>query len=56
MRYVCINFLKRYDADNHYVLLATMNYIMENFKSQYINEIYKSLVEIIDNANQNQSA
>lgn len=52
----CLEFLKIYEDDHHYVLLASIDYIFENFKYSYISEFYDLLNEILYNSNQHESA
>jgi hypothetical protein len=52
----CLSFLDKYENDNHFVLLASMEYIFKNLKFEYIEQIVEKLISIIDNANQIQTA
>jgi hypothetical protein len=51
----CIEFLKKYEDDNWCVQSASIDYIFENLKFQYIKEIVGSLKEILNDTNQNLS-
>jgi hypothetical protein len=52
----CLSFLNKYEEDNHYVLLVTIEYIFKNLKFSYIDSIIDSLNKIVDNPNQLQPA
>jgi hypothetical protein len=52
----CLDFLDRYKNDDHYVLLASMEYIFANLKFEFINKIVESLIQIIENPDQIQPA
>lgn len=52
----CISFLKKFNGDNTYVQLATIEYISLNFKYGYIDEIYLALNAILQNSKSNQSS
>lgn len=52
----CLSFLKRQGDDDDYVLLASIDYIFENLKLYFIEEIYKLLNDILHNPESNQSA
>ena len=51
----CIEFLEKYDDDNLYVQIASIEYIFENFKTFYFDEIYTTLTNILNNVEVNQS-
>jgi len=53
---VCIGFLDVNEADHHYVLLATMNYIFKKLNFEYIEQIVNKLKIIIDDPGQIQTA
>lgn len=51
----CIGFLKKYNDDDTYVQLASIEYVFKNLKFQFIDEIYNSLYAILNNSECNQS-
>jgi len=52
----CLNFLDKYENDDHYVLLATLEYIFKNLKFEFVDQIVEKLIDIINNRNQIQTA
>lgn len=52
----CLNSLDKYENDDHYVLLASIEYIFKNLKFEYIDQIVEKLIGIIENPNQIQTA
>jgi hypothetical protein len=53
---ICLKFLKNFGNDDDYVQLASLDYIYENLKFNYIEEIYNSLNNILSNPMSNQSS
>ncbi|GAB2808399.1 hypothetical protein [Ferruginibacter profundus] len=51
----CIAFLKKFNGDNTYVQLASIDYVFLNLKFQFIDEIYIALNAILQNPQCNQS-
>ena len=45
----CLELVKVYKGDNHFVQLAIINYIFENMKYNYIEETVRALSSILDN-------
>jgi len=52
----CLNLLDKYEGDDHYVLLASMDYVFKNLRFEYIDQIVDRLINVIDNSNQIQTA
>ncbi len=52
----CITFLSKFNHDDDYVQLAAIDYICENLKYNYIEEIFNSLSIIVSNKKCNKSA
>lgn len=51
----CIEFLTMFEDDNLYVQIASLDYIFENLKTVYFDEIYDILCSILNNPESNQS-
>ena len=52
----CLNSLDKFENNDHYVLLASIEYIFKNLKFEYIDQIVEKLIGIIENPNQIQTA
>jgi hypothetical protein len=51
----CLSFLERWGDDDDYLALSSIDYILENLRYSYIDEIYKLLYSILHNPESNQS-
>ena len=47
----CLELVRVYEGDNHFVQLAIIDYILENMKYNYIKETIRALSSILDNPN-----
>lgn len=52
----CIALLRNYKDDNHYVLIASIEYIFSNLKTRYIAEIFNGLNYVLSNKDAKQIA